>query len=616
MRIEPASGLISETYPSGRIITTAFDAQNRPDAVSAPTTTYAGSVTYASSDAVSQIQYGSAGAPIATETTAFDWGSTTLREQPTSITITAGGITPLTLNYWYCAKPTTSCTTNNGNVQAAGIVTPSAYGNLNLTQTFAYDKANRLASASESGGVSEWTQTYGWTAANGPHGVTEAADAYGNHWVSAGTTLSSFTPTASTNFSNNRLIIQNSSYDSAGNQKAIGGIGGVPSYTFNYDAENRLSSATLGGTTNYYYDGNGRRVMKSSASATTVYVYDAAGEVAAEYSTSAPPEVGTSYLMADTLGSTRLALNALGNVLGYHDYLPFGEEIPALTGGRSPSYYGNSDAVTHKFTGKERDSELAGSAMLGLDYFEKRYFSSAQGRFTSSDPLIAFNLKKDEFQEYLTDPQHWNKYAYGLGNPLKFVDPTGLTETVYYWTGNLTDAQKQYFQDHKQEILNAITAKLNQAGIKDVVFKEGNTLSTAQVNSILGSQPQGVAFLNFANKSYGGYAPPPGVFGGENGMRAAVYMGQLQEGNPSPSELAFRVSEVSSHGVGHTMGLYSHDAGLQVLNWIYNMFSHDLMNEGQNMPKSSSPEKFDMTIPQNQKARDQINKLPEYRPKQ
>jgi len=38
------------------------------------------------------------------------------------------------------------------------------------------------------------------------------------------------------------------------------------------------------------------------------------------------------------------------------------------------------------------------------------------------------------------------------------------------------------------------------------------------------------------------------------------------------------------------------------------------MNEGQNMP--SSPEKFDMTIPQNQKARDLINSLPEYRPKQ
>ena len=91
-------------------------------------------------------------------------------------------------------------------------------------------------------------------------------------------------------------------------------------------------------------------------------------------------------------------------------------------------------------------------------------------------------------------------------------------------------------------------------------------------------------------------------------------MGNLQDGNPSASELSFRLSEVSSHELGHAMGFYSHDWG--PVNFIYNAFSSDLMNEGQNMPKSSSPEKFDMTIPQNQKIRDQINKLPEYRPKQ
>jgi RHS repeat-associated protein len=69
-----------------------------------------------------------------------------------------------------------------------------------------------------------------------------------------------------------------------------------------------------------------------------------------------------------------------------------------------------------EFTGKERDAET------GLDYFEKRYFSSAQGRFTSPDPLVVFNLKRDEFQEYLANPQHWNKYAYGLNNPLRYTE--------------------------------------------------------------------------------------------------------------------------------------------------------------------------------------------------
>jgi RHS repeat-associated protein len=37
-------------------------------------------------------------------------------------------------------------------------------------------------------------------------------------------------------------------------------------------------------------------------------------------------------------------------------------------------------ALVGQFTGKERDAET------GLDYFGARYFSSAQGRFTSPDP--------------------------------------------------------------------------------------------------------------------------------------------------------------------------------------------------------------------------------------
>ena len=65
-----------------------------------------------------------------------------------------------------------------------------------------------------------------------------------------------------------------------------------------------------------------------------------------------------------------------------------------------------------EFTGKERDSET------GLDYFGARYFSAAQGRFTSVDPLMA--------SAHASDPQSWNRYAYALNNPLKFIDENGM----------------------------------------------------------------------------------------------------------------------------------------------------------------------------------------------
>lgn len=63
-------------------------------------------------------------------------------------------------------------------------------------------------------------------------------------------------------------------------------------------------------------------------------------------------------------------------------------------------------------TGKERDAET------GLDYFGARYYSGAQGRFTSPDPIMA--------SARTSIPQSFNRYSYALNNPLKFVDPTGM----------------------------------------------------------------------------------------------------------------------------------------------------------------------------------------------
>src|SRR5437867_5230935 len=68
--------------------------------------------------------------------------------------------------------------------------------------------------------------------------------------------------------------------------------------------------------------------------------------------------------------------------------------------------------LPQKFTGKERDGET------GLDNFGARYFSGPEGRFTSPDPLMASATARD--------PQTWNRYAYGLNNPLRFIDPTGM----------------------------------------------------------------------------------------------------------------------------------------------------------------------------------------------
>ena len=236
-------------------------------------------------------------------------------------------------------------------------------------------------------------------------------DPYGNLWVTgnSGVPLAGNTPTANVYTSANR--IGGGSYDAAGNQTVVNGN------TLAYDAENRLGSATDGVThavATYLYDGDGKRVEKSGPGTATIYVYDALGQVAAEYATAtATSPCTTCYLVWDHLGSARLTTDQNAAIVARHDYLPFGEEIPANTAGRSGQFGPGNDNINQKFTAKERDTES------GLDYFGTRYYGSALGRFTSPDPLMAT-------PERLLDPQEWNMYAYVRNNPLSNTDPTGL----------------------------------------------------------------------------------------------------------------------------------------------------------------------------------------------
>ncbi len=244
-----------------------------------------------------------------------------------------------------------------------------------------------------------------------------AYDAYGNAAVSGNTgtfPMSPLTPGAGTTFTNNQLPSSLATYDAAGNAIGLGSC----TNCLAYDAENRQVAAALnGGTTSYGYDGAGNRVLKTTADGTvTVYVYDALNQLIAEYTSAAVAPAApcqTCYLSWDQLGSTRLVTDAGGNVIARHDYLPFGEEIGAGNAGR-PSGWGALDAVDQKFTGQERDDESH------LDFFEARYYGSAQARFNSPDPM---NAGAD-----LYNPQSWNGYAYVMNTPLSAVDPDGLAD--------------------------------------------------------------------------------------------------------------------------------------------------------------------------------------------
>jgi RHS repeat-associated protein len=73
---------------------------------------------------------------------------------------------------------------------------------------------------------------------------------------------------------------------------------------------------------------------------------------------------------------------------------------------------------------------MASARLVGLDFFGARYFSGAQGRFTSPDPIVHPAQSEAGFETFISEPQRWNKYAYVSNNPLKYTDPNGAEQVV------------------------------------------------------------------------------------------------------------------------------------------------------------------------------------------
>ena len=367
------------------------------------------------------------------------WESTSFNSRLQPIQIALGTVQNATdklkLNFDYGQA------NNNGNVLSQTITVPTIGTTQGLTavQTYTYDSLNRLKSATEninSNPTPEWKQTFQY-------------DRYGNRNFDTTNNNTTTIPNGcavavcnpQVDAATNKLV--GYQFDDAGNTKTD-----ADNRQFIYDGENKQVEVkdqygvSIG---KYFYDGDGKRVKKISATETTVFVYNAGGQLVAEYSTQISQQPQVSYLTTDHLGSPRINTDANGAVIARHDYQPFGEEITRAS-------YG-ADAVRQQFTAYERDNES------DLDFAQARYHNYNLGRFNSPDPLF-FQLSM------AVDPQRFNLYGYARNNPLKWTDPNGeslylrgntawlQTNILYEQAGGQEEFEKYFHIADGQVLLN------------------------------------------------------------------------------------------------------------------------------------------------------------------
>ena len=407
-----AGNMVSQTYPSGRVVLTEIDDAGRVAGVRKQSSNdyYVGGAASAAVGSRS-IQYAADGSVKSAglgnglwETT--DYSDLRLQVKSFKLGTTPGSGNRFQLDYDYFP-------TNNGNIKSQTITVPTinAVGGAMFTQNYQYDALNRLKDVAEVGGLA---QNYVY-------------DQFGNRAVASGFVGDPLTPQQLSDYDPATNRLRAKEYDKNGNitRDAVG-----QGHSYQYDGGNRIYKVD-GGAATYSYDGRGQRAKIVTPTGTLLLVHNIMGEVVAEYG--GPPPVGaggTSYVTSDGVGTPRIITgtninDAGGGVRARHDYLPFGEEMGQRSDGQrntNQGYVGSNDNVRQKFLGKDRDKES------GLDLLGARHYSSTQGRFMSVDPLTSSGT--------VGNPQSWNRYTYGFNNPVVFADPSGLDPAIWIWDTN------------------------------------------------------------------------------------------------------------------------------------------------------------------------------------
>ena len=374
------------TYPSGDELTLEPDALGRPSRLTSINTeweqVYAQNVQYHASQSLKSFQYGNG--------ITFEQNlNSRLLPSTREVFSGSGGSRNDIVDYAYTYDnrgnttritdyTDTSRTINNTFDGLSRLKTSeSAFGDI----TFNYDALGNLRKRTVSGG-----NAFGGAQHNATMGFNST-----NRITSATTSKG----------------VQTYNYDNRGNVTRMGDT------RFTYDQANQPISVTGSQDGEFVYDGNLKRIKKTTDEQTTYFIYTQGAGLVSQYNKTT--QVHTDYIR---LGGQTIAQVESGGSEADTSTVPFNGALPersetALAGkdyylpyGQSVSGNAPSDNAIG-FTGHIKDGS-------GLTYMEARFYDPVSGRFLSNDPLPY----RDIFS--------FNRYSYANNNPYRYTDPTGL----------------------------------------------------------------------------------------------------------------------------------------------------------------------------------------------
>ncbi|WP_243292303.1 DNRLRE domain-containing protein [Bacillus sp. FJAT-47783] len=174
--------------------------------------------------------------------------------------------------------------------------------------------------------------------------------------------------------------------------------GGTTLASFTYDHDgNRTSMTTSSGTINFHYD-EGKVIYETDTSNNIIaeYTWDAEGNPV-----TMTKDGVTYYYHLNGHGDVTALTDENGNTVAEYDYDAWGNIV--------------SQTGTMASVNPYRYASYRYDEATGLYYLMARYYDADTGRF----------LTRDKFRGFEDDPKSLNQYAYGHGNPVRYVDPEG-----------------------------------------------------------------------------------------------------------------------------------------------------------------------------------------------